>query len=268
VTSPEDEGEIPVTFPQAELYERFKALHEGPGFVMPNAWDGLSARMIARAGFPATATSSAALAHSLGLEDGRHQVSREVHLRHAQLIQAASGLPVNGDLEDGYGDSADEVAATVEAAIAAGLAGAGIEDTTGDPDHPIRDFDDAVSRVRAAVAAARGRLMITGRTDNFIQGREDLDDTIRRLTAFADVGADVLYAPMPPDMAAIRAILTAVSPKPVNVLVGPWAGSPSTQELFSAGVRRISTGSALYAKALATIEGNLSAITRGEVRPG
>ena len=253
---------------QSELYERFKALHDGPGFVMPNAWDGLSARMIARAGFPATATSSAALAHGLGLEDGRHQVSREVHLRHAQLIEAASGLPVNGDLEDGYGESADDVAATVEAAIAAGLAGAGIEDTTGHPDDPIRNLDDAVARVRAAVDAARGRLVITGRTDNFIQGRADLDDTIRRLTAFADVGADVLYAPMPPDMAAIRAIVDAVAPRPVNVLVGPWAGSPSTQELFAAGVRRISTGSALFAKALGTLEHNLAAIATGDLAAG
>jgi 2-methylisocitrate lyase-like PEP mutase family enzyme len=257
-----------MTSRQSESYERFKALHDGPGFVMPNAWDGLSARVIARAGFPATATSSAALAHGLGLEDGRHQVSREVHLRHAQVIAAASGLPVNGDLEDGYGDSADEVAATVQAAVEAGLAGAGIEDTTGDPDDPIRDFDDAVTRVRAAVDAARGRLVITGRTDNFIQGREDLDDTIRRLAAFADVGADVLYAPMPPNMAAIRAIVATVAPKPVNVLVGPWAGSPSAPELFAAGVRRISTGSALYAKALATLEHNLAAITTGDFAAG
>jgi 2-methylisocitrate lyase-like PEP mutase family enzyme len=248
------------------LYERFKSLHGGSGFVMPNAWDGLSARMIARAGFPATATSSAALAHGLGLEDGRHQVSREVHLRHAQLIGAASGLPVNGDLEDGYGESADDVAATVEAAIAAGLAGAGIEDTTGDPDNPIRDFDDAVTRVRAAATAARGRLVITGRTDNYLHGREDLDDTIRRLTAFADVGADVLYAPMPPDMAAIRAIVAAVSPNPVNVLVGPWADSPSPRELFAAGVRRISTGSALYTKALGTLEHNLAPLGTGAQR--
>jgi 2-methylisocitrate lyase-like PEP mutase family enzyme len=248
---------------QSELSERFRALHDGSGFVMPNAWDGSSARIIARAGFPATATSSAALAHGLGLEDGRHQVSREVHLRHAQLIQTASGLPVNGDLEDGYGDTAEDVAATVEAAIGAGLAGAGIEDTTGDPDDPIRDFDDAVTRVRAAAEASRGRLVITGRTDNFLHGREDLDDTIRRLTAFAEVGADVLYAPMPPDMAAIRAIVAAVFPKPVNVLVGPWASSPSVQELFAAGVRRVSTGSSLYAKALGTLEPNLAAITAG-----
>jgi 2-methylisocitrate lyase-like PEP mutase family enzyme len=132
----------------------------------------------------------------------------------------------------------------------------------------MRDFDDAVARVRAAVDAARGRLLITGRSDNFIQGRPDLDDTIRRLTAFADVGADVLYAPMPPDMAAIGAIVAAVSPKPVNVLLGPWADSPSTAEVFAAGVRRISTGSALYTKAMETLPRNLAALAGGDLAAG
>ncbi|WP_307820151.1 isocitrate lyase/phosphoenolpyruvate mutase family protein [Streptomyces sp. MC1] len=113
---------------------------------------------------------------------------------HAQLFGRLTGLPVNGDFEDGYGDTPEDVAATVEAAVEFGLAGIGIEDTSGDPDQPVRDFHEAVNRTRCAVHAAKGRIVVTGRTDNFLQGRPDLDDTIRRLTAFAEVGADVLYA--------------------------------------------------------------------------
>ena len=167
------------------LYERFLALHtRRDAFVMPNAWDGLSAQLMADAGFEAIGTSSLALAATLGRVDGRHRVTRTEHLRHAGLLAHLTGLPVNGDLEDGYGESPDEVAATVEAAIDVGLAGVGIEDTTGDPDHPIRDFDEAVKRVRAAADVGKGRIVITGRTDNYLQGLPDLDDTIRRLTAF------------------------------------------------------------------------------------
>ncbi len=231
---------------QSELAERFRALHDGPGFVMPNAWDGLSAAIFAQAGFEATATSSAALAFSLGRVDGRHQISREEHLEHAQILHNSSGLPVNGDFEDGYGDTPEAVGASVEAAIKAGLAGIGIEDTSGNPDDPIRPFDEAVARVKAAVEAAKGRIVVTGRTDNFIQGLPDIDDTIRRLQAFAEVGADVLYAPFPPTMEEVRAIVAAVVPKPVNVLIGPRDGQPTAQELFAIGVKRISLGSGPY----------------------
>src|SRR4051794_2277526 len=152
----------------SEIYERFLALHtrEG-GLVMPNAWDGLSAQLLADSGFEAIATSSFALAASLGRVDGRHQVTRDEHLAHAGLLARLTDLPVNGDFEDGYGDTAEDVAVTVRAAVEHGLAGIGIEDTSGDPDRPIRDFDEAVSRVRAAVAEAQGRLVITGRTDNY-----------------------------------------------------------------------------------------------------
>ena len=185
--------------PNSEIYDRFLALHtREAGFVMPNAWDGLSALIFADAGFEAIATSSAALAAALGRPDGRHAVSREEHLEHATLLGRVSGLPVNGDFEDGYGDNPEEVAATVEAAIAAVLAGIGIEDTSGNPDQSIRDFDEAVERVRAAVMASKKRIVVTGRTANFIKGRPDLEDTIRRLTAFAETGADVLYAPTRP----------------------------------------------------------------------
>ena len=183
---------------QPELYERFKALHERPnGFVMPNAWDGVSAALLKEAGFEALGTSSAAIASALGRLDGRHTITREEHIENAKLLNRLSGLPINGDFEDGYGDSPKDVAATVEASIAAGLAGIGIEDTSGNPDKPIRDFDDAVARVREAAKVAKGRILLTGRTDNYLHGRPDLEDSIKRLVAFAEVGADVLYAPYP-----------------------------------------------------------------------
>lgn len=250
----------------SDLYDRFLALHQrAGGFIMPNAWDGLSALLLKEAGFEAIGTSSAAFAAALGRLDGRHAVSREEHLGHAQLLGQVSGLPVNGDFEDGYGDSPDEVAATVRAAIEAGLAGIGIEDTSGNPDSPIRDFDEAVARVRAAAAAARGRIVLTGRTDNFIQGRPDLDDTIRRLTAFAEAGADVLYAPFPPDMDSIEAIVKAVAPKPVNVLIGPSGQVVTAGELQEAGVKRISMGVALYTHVMGALKAAAGQLAAGDI---
>jgi len=250
----------------SEIYERFLALHtrEG-GLVMPNAWDGLSAQILADSGFEAIATSSFALAASLGRRDGRHQVSRDEHLAHAGLLARLTGLPVNGDLEDGYGDTTDDVAATVNAAVEHGLAGIGIEDTSGDPDRPIRDFDEAVDRVRAAVAAANGRIVVTGRTDNYLQGRPDLDDTIRRLTAFAEVGADVVFAPYPPDLDALRAIIAAVAPTPVNILVSVADTVLTVAELRAAGVKRVSLGPALYAHAMGAVEEAVGALVRGDL---
>lgn len=252
--------------PQSAHYEQFRALHEQPGaFVMPNAWDGLSALILKNAGFSAVATSSAALAATLGRRDGRHAVSAAQHLAHAKLLIDVSGLPVNGDFEDGYGRTPGDVAATVRAAIEVGLAGVGVEDTSADPANPIRDFDDAVARVRSAAQAARGRIVLTGRTDNFLHGRDDLDDTIRRLTAFAEVGADVLYAPLPPDMAAVKAIVLAVAPKPVNVVVGTKSETPTVAELSQAGVKRISTGSALYTRLAAALQAAAAALTLGDL---
>ncbi|MEU1533900.1 isocitrate lyase/PEP mutase family protein [Streptomyces fagopyri] len=252
--------------PGSELYEKFMALHaRDGGLVMPNAWDGLSALMLADAGFEAIATSSAAIAATLGRLDGRHEVSREEHLEHARLLGRLTGLPVNGDFEDGYGDTSADVAATVEAAAESGLAGIGIEDTSGDPDQPIRDFDEAVSRVRKAVDAAKGRIVVTGRTDNFIQGRPDLDDTIRRLTAFADVGADVVYAPFPPSLDALAAIVTAVAPTPVNVLVSPADKVLTVAELQNAGVKRISLGPLLYTHAMEAAEQATRALLAGDL---
>ncbi|MFD8007968.1 isocitrate lyase/PEP mutase family protein [Streptomyces mirabilis] len=252
--------------PGSELYEQFMALHtRDGGLVMPNAWDGLSALMLADAGFEAIATSSAAIAATLGRLDGRHQVTREEHLEHARLLGRLTGLPVNGDFEDGYGDTPEDVAATVEAAVESGLAGIGVEDTSGDPDMPIRDFDEAVSRVRSAVDASKGRIVVTGRTDNFIQGRPDLDDTIRRLTAFAEVGADVVYAPFPPDRDALVAIVTAVAPTPVNVLVSPSDKVLTVAELQQAGVKRISLGPLLYAHAMGAVEEAAKALLAGDL---
>jgi len=241
--------------PQLELYERFRDLHEQPGgFVMPNAWDGLSALLLKDAGFDALGTSSAALAFTLGRLDGRHAVSREEHLAHAALLNAVSDLPINGDFEDGYGETPDDVAATVEAAIATNLAGIGIEDTTGNSAQPLRDFDDAVARVAAAAKVAKGRIVLTGRTDNYLQGNPDLADTIKRLVAFAEVGADVLYAPYPTDMSHVAAIVKAVAPKPVNVLVGTMEGAVPVAELQKVGVKRVSMGASLYARVMGDLK--------------
>lgn len=250
----------------SELYENFMALHtRDGGLVMPNAWDGLSALMLADAGFEAIATSSAALAGTLGRSDGRHEVTRDEHLGHARLLGRLTGLPVNGDFEDGYGDTPEDVAATVEAAVGHGLAGIGVEDTSGNPECPIRDFDEAVARVRSAVDAAKRRIVVTGRTDNFIQGRPDLDDTIRRLTAFAEVGADVVYAPYPPDLAALEAIVAAVAPTPVNVLVSPADKVLTVAELQKAGVKRISLGPWLYTHAMAALDQATKALVAGDL---
>jgi 2-methylisocitrate lyase-like PEP mutase family enzyme len=252
--------------PGSESYEKFMALHaRDGGFVMPNAWDGLSALMLADAGFEAIGTSSLAFAATLGRRDGRREITRDDHLEHARLLARLTELPVNGDFEDGYGDTLDDVAATVEAAVDAGLAGIGIEDTSGDPAHPIRDFDDAVARVRRAVEAAGRRIVVTGRTDNFIQGRPDLDDTIRRLTAFAEAGADVVYAPYPPDLDALVAIVTAVAPTPVNVLVSPADKVLTVADLQQAGVKRISVGPALYRHAMAALDQAVTALRAGDL---
>ncbi|HEY4251157.1 MAG TPA: isocitrate lyase/phosphoenolpyruvate mutase family protein [Roseomonas sp.] len=235
-------------------YEAFRALHEAPGaFIMPNPWDGASALLLKRAGFPALASTSLGIAFAMGVPDGAAALSREVSVDNAALIARLTGLPVNGDLEDGFGPSPEDCAATVEAAIAGGLAGLGIEDTTADPARPIHDFDHAVARVKAAARAAKGRILLTGRTDNFLNGRPDLDDTIRRLVAFAECGADVLYAPGLPDMAAIEAVVRAVAPKPVNVVFGPRSGPVPLATLAAAGVKRVSLGGVLYRHAMGAL---------------
>lgn len=244
-------------------YERFRALHDRPGaFIMPNAWDGASAVLLKQSGFEALGSSSFAIAAAMGRQDGTHAVSLAESILNAALLAHVTGLPVNGDLEDGYGPTPEDCAATVEAAIVGGLAGLGIEDTTGDPARPIHDFDNAVARVRAAAKAACGRILLTARTDNFLNGRPDLDDTIHRLAAFAEVGADVLYAPGLPDMEAISAVVRAVAPKPVNVLIGPGV---QLTKLAAAGVRRVSLGGALYRRAMGGLVAAAEALQTGDL---
>lgn len=229
----------------------FRALHESPGaFVMPNPWDAGSARLLAGLGFRALATSSGASASVLGKQDG--QVTREEALAHARAIVEATDLPVAADLEKGFGDAPDVVAETIRMAAAVGLVGGSIEDATGDPQHPLYDLDDAVKRVEAAVAAARALpfpFTLTARTENYLRGNPDLDDTIRRLQAFEKAGADVLFAPGLPDLAAVRAVCAAVS-KPVNFMAGIKGRSFTVAELEAAGVKRISLATSLYRAAM------------------
>ena len=233
-------------------YERFRDLH-ATCFVMPNTWDGMSALLMKQAGFQAIATSSGAIAFGMGVTDGIAALSCADAVANGTLMARIADLPVNGDLEDGFGPSPADCAATVEAAIAGGLAGLGIEDTTADPARPIHDFDHAVARVAAAAKAAKGRILLTGRTDNHLHGRHDLDDTIRRLVAFAEVGADVLYAPALPDEDAIAKVVRAVAPKPVNILIGPRSGAVSVARLAELGVKRVSVGAALYRHAMGAV---------------
>ncbi len=248
---------------QSNSYELFKALHETPGaFIMPNAWDAMSALLVKQAGFKAIGSSSVAIAFAAGVDDGVHGVSRADAIANAAMMTRVSGLPVNGDLEDGFGPSPEECGLTVEAAIAAGLAGLGIEDTTANAAKPIHDFEVAVKRVQAAAKAARGRILLTGRTDNYLNGRPDLADTVKRLVAFAEAGADVLFAPGLPDMDSIRAVVKAVAPKPVNIVMGPGV---ALSVLQAAGVKRVSIGGALYRKAMTATRDCLGELGQGKL---
>ncbi len=236
---------------QAAKAAMFQALHARPGaFVIPNPWDAGTARILAALGFEALATTSAGLAFALGQRDGT--VGRDAMLANAAAIVAETDLPVSADLENGFGDAPNEAAETIRLAAAAGLVGGSIEDATGNAGQPIYGFDHAVERVTAAVEAARAlpfRFMLTARAENFLHGRPDLDDTIRRLQAFERAGADVLYAPGLPSMDAVRAVCAAVS-RPVNVLAGGSGAAMSVAALAEAGVKRISLGSALSRAAL------------------
>jgi 2-methylisocitrate lyase-like PEP mutase family enzyme len=234
----------------------FRDLHHGPeAFVIPNPWDAGTARLLTQAGFCALATSSAGLAFALGRPDGANLISRDETLANVRSIVAATHLPVSADLESCFGDTPDEVATTIRLAADTGLVGGSIEDATGDPDNPIHPIDVAVQRVAAAVAAARELpfpFTLTARAENFLYGRRDLDDTITRLRAYSQAGADVLYAPLLPDLDAIRAVCQAVD-RPVNVLAGTGPGYFSVAELASAGVRRISFGSTIARAALTAV---------------
>jgi len=232
---------------QDEKARRFRGLHERPGtFVIPNPWDAGTARVLAALDFEALATTSAGLAFALGRRDGEGLVSREETLANARSIVEATDLPVSADLENCFGDAPETVAETIRLTAGAGLVGGSVEDATGDRRRPIYDHSQAVDRVAAAVAAARAlpfAFTLTARAENFLHGRPDLEDTIRRLQAFAAAGADVLYAPGLPSLDAVAAVVSAVAPRPVNVLAG--AKPFTVAALAAAGVRRISVGSLL-----------------------
>jgi 2-methylisocitrate lyase-like PEP mutase family enzyme len=230
---------------------RFRALHHGArAFVIPNPWDAGSARILAGLGFQALATSSGACAGTLGRRDG--QVTRDEALEHARAIVIASDLPVSADLEKGFGDSPRDAAETIRRAGEIGLVGGSIEDASGNPEKPIYDLAHAVERIAAAAEAARKlpfAFTLTARAENFLRGKPDLDDTIARLQAFEKAGADVLFAPGLPDLAAVRAVCAALA-KPVNFMVGIKGKSFSLAELETAGVRRISLATSLYRAAM------------------
>ena len=235
----------------ADRAAAFAALHRRDrAFVIPNPWDAGSAKILADLGFEALATSSAASAMALGRSD--YQIGREDALAHARALVAATPLPVSADLENGFGHSPEAVAETIRLAAETGVAGGSIEDATGEQDRPIYDFGQAVERIGAAVEAARslGRpFTLTARCENFLHGRADLQDTIRRLQAYEAAGADVLFAPGLPSLEAVQAVCGALK-KPVNFMVGIPGKSFSVAELEAAGVRRISLSTSLYRAAM------------------
>jgi 2-methylisocitrate lyase-like PEP mutase family enzyme len=243
--------DTPVSVSQKERAFRFRKLHEGPGvFVIPNPWDVGSALLLAGLGFQALATSSAASAAALGRAD--HALTRDESLAHARLIVGATELPVSADLGKGFGDTPMVVAETVRLAAQSGLVGCTIEDATGNPDRPLYDFALAVERIVAAAEAARALpfpFMLTARAHNFAYAAPSLEDNINRLQAFEKAGADVLFAPGLPDLAAVQAVCAALK-KPFNFMVGIKGKSFSVKELAAAGVRRISLATSLYRAAM------------------
>jgi 2-methylisocitrate lyase-like PEP mutase family enzyme len=229
---------------QAEKARRFKALHEQQKlFIIPNPWDAGSAKMLASLGFEALTTTSAGLAFVIGKPDGA--VTREQSLWNAKLVLDAVDLPVAADLENGFGHRPEDAAETIRQAAAIGLVGGSIEDTTGDPEKPFYDFNLSVERVAAAAEVARKLpfpFMLVGRAENFLHGRPDLDDTIKRLQAYEKAGAEVLFPPGMPNIDAIRTVVQSVT-KPVNIVRG--GPGPSIADLEAVGVRRVSVGGGL-----------------------
>jgi 2-methylisocitrate lyase-like PEP mutase family enzyme len=227
-----------------DLTARFRELHASGCFVIPNPWDAGSARLLEQTGFHALGTTSSGFAWTLGHRD--NQVTLEQALEHFRVISGAVTIPVSADFERGFAVSPADVAANVSAATATGIAGLSIEDSTGDPASPLFDFDLAVERVhaaRAAIDATSMGLVLTARCEAFLAGKPDLTETIRRLRAYAGVGADCVYAPGMSDHQDIRALVEAVAPTPVNVLAG--SDFATVEQLRALGVRRISVGGAL-----------------------
>jgi 2-methylisocitrate lyase-like PEP mutase family enzyme len=259
----------------ADRRREFRRLHQTGCFVLPNPWDLGSARLLAGMGFPALATTSAGFAWSQGRSD--NHITLDQALEHLRTMAAGVDLPVNADFEGGFAIEPAAVGANVLRAVGTGIAGLSIEDSTGDPFQPLYDFDLAVARVRAARAAidASGTgVVLTGRSEGYIRGRPDLNETIRRLRAYAEAGADCLYAPGLPTRSMIAAVVSAVAPLPVNVLIG--AEGASVADLAGLGVRRISVGGALAraawggfleaAREIAT-QGTFTALARGTPGP-
>ena len=223
----------------------FRKLHEAGCFVIPNPWNVGTARYFQHLGFKALATTSSGFAHAQGFADGA--VPRDMMLEHLREIVEAADVPVNADFEGGYADAPEGVAESVRLCIATGVAGLSIEDSTNDAAKPLYDFELALARVRAARAAidkAGGDVVFTARTEGFVRGRPDLEETIRRLKAFADAGADCLYSPGIKTREEIVATVKAVAPKPVNLLMSSATGFTVT-DIAEMGVRRISVGGAL-----------------------
>ena len=230
--------------PAVDRCRTFRQLHQSGCFVMPNPWDLGSARVLAQLGFPALATTSSGFAWSLGRPD--NHVSLEEALGHFRSISRIVEVPVNADFEGGFAIAPEAVGANVAEAASTGIAGLSIEDSTGDPAHPLFDLSLAVERIRAARRAIDESgmgVVLTGRSEGFLVGRADLGETIRRLVAYGEAGAECLYAPGVRNKADIAAIVNRVAPKPVNVLVG--GDYATVAELADAGVRRISVGGAL-----------------------
>jgi 2-methylisocitrate lyase-like PEP mutase family enzyme len=235
---------------QREKGERFRKLHEGACFVIPNPWDVGSAKVLAGMGFAALATSSAAAAAGIGKRDG--ELTRDEALAHARTIVDATDLPVSADLENGFGDTPQAVAETVRLAGEAGLVGCTIEDTSGDQAKPLYDFELAVERVAAGAEATRALkfpFLLTARAHNLLFPGGHLDETVRRLQAFEKAGANVLFAPALPELAAVQMICGSLK-KPFNFMVGIPGKSFSVAELATAGVRRISLATSLYRAAM------------------
>jgi 2-methylisocitrate lyase-like PEP mutase family enzyme len=228
-----------------------------PGlFIIPNPWDPGSAKVLAALGFQALTTSSSAAAAVVGRRDGT--LSRDEAIAHARAIAEAVEIPVAGDLENGFGDRPDDAAETIRRAAAASLAGGSIEDSPSDRSIPVYELGHAVARVEAAAAAAResaAGFVLTARAENFIRGRRDLADTIKRLQAYERAGADVLFAPGLPDLDSVRAVCSAVS-RPVNFMAGIRGASFTVEQLRDAGVKRISVAGSLYR---ASVQGLLEA---------
>ena len=243
---------------QYQKAEVFKALHERDGlFVIPNPWDAGSAKILAGLGFEAFTTTSAGLAYALGRPDGYALISRSETLDNAHAIINATHLPVAADLENGFGDTPEICAETILAAAEMGLVGGSIEDATGNDKDPIYNFDLSAARIKAAVEAARSlhfHFTLTARAENMIHGKIDLQDTIKRLVAYADAGADVLFAPGLKTREQISEVVKAVAPKPVNIVLGAAGFDISFNELADLGVKRVSLGSALVRAALGAFQ--------------